>query len=135
MHDRIFIALVIFSVFFLLFRLSRMRQQRAAKHAAAMIATTHHYQILYFSSVVCRQCSAQERILNEIFEDPEFHDVTLKKYSIEDNSAFAQQWGVKTLPTTILLSKLGEVKQINNGLVSASSILSQLRKLRTNSTA
>ena len=129
MLDRIFISLVIIATIFLLFKLSRVGQHRNARRTAASMMMPNENQILYFSSAVCSQCLGQERILNQIFASSEFPGVTLKKYSIEDNAAFAQKWGVKTLPTTILLSNFGEVKLINNGLVSTATMLSQLREL------
>lgn len=135
MLDRIFITMAIIGIFFLLFKLKRERQLHMAKRAADTTTIPNKKsQILYFSSAACSQCLGQERILNEIIEGSGFLNVTLSKYSIEDDAALAQQWGVKTLPTTILLSNSGEVKQINNGLVSTNTILSQLRELKTHTT-
>lgn len=67
--------------------------------------------------------------MNQICESSEFQDVMLKKYSVDVTPELAEQWGVKTLPTTILLSRSGTVKQVNNGLVSGAIMLSQLREL------
>jgi len=128
--DRIIIAITIITVLFLLFKLIRVRQLRAARRTASALNTPHESQILYFSSTVCSQCVNQEKVLNEIVVGPEFQDVSLNKYSIEDDAELAQQWGVKTLPTTILLSDFGEVRQINNGLVSTGVLTSQLRELK-----
>jgi len=134
MLDRTFIAIAIIGTLFFLFKLIRVAQLRSAQRTAAIITMPNVNQILYFSSDACSQCLGQERILNEIFDGSEFLDVILNKYSIEDDVALAQQWGVKTLPTTILLSKFGEVKQINSGLASTTTILTQLRELNINIT-
>lgn len=129
MLERTLIAITIIGTLLLLFKLIRVRQLRAAQRTAITMATPNESQILYFSSAVCSQCLGQERILKQIFEGTEFMDLKLKKYTIEDDTVLAQQWGVKTVPTTILLTNCGEVKQINNGLVSTTTMLLQLREL------
>lgn len=129
MLDRMFIAMAVIGTLFLLFKLIRVRQLRTAQRLSATLKMSGASQILYFSSAACAQCLGQERILNEIFASAQFSGVMLKKLPIEDHAALARQWGVKTLPTTILLSSHGEVKQINNGLVSTATMLSQLREL------
>jgi len=129
---RIFIALAIIISLFLLLKFNRAGQLRAAQRSAASIVTENESQILYFSSAVCPQCLGQEKILNHILAGSEFQDIILKKYSVEEEKELAQQWGVKTLPTTILLSDSGVVQQINNGLISTGIMLSQLRKLNVN---
>lgn len=130
MINRILITIVIVGTLLLVLKLIRMSQLRTAKRTAATITPPNENEILYFSSAVCSFCSTQERILNEIFKDSEFSDVDLKKYSIEDNTDQVKQWGVKTLPTTILLSKSGEIKYINNSLISSQIMISQLRDLK-----
>jgi len=134
MWVRTLIAITIFGILLLLFKLIRVKQLRTAQHTAA-ITTSDESQLLYFSSAVCSQCSGQKKILSQIFEGSEYSElmeIKLIKYTIEDDVVLAQQWGVKTVPTTILLSDSGEVKQINNGLVSTTTLLSQLRELITN---
>lgn len=135
MLDRIFIVLAIIIVLLLLFKLFRVGQLRTAQRTAASLTTPNSSQILYFSSAVCSQCSVQEKILNQICESAEFRDVMLKKYSVDEAPALAEQWGVKTLPTTILQSRSGTVKQVNNGLVSGAIMLSQLRELEIDNAA
>jgi len=139
MLDRTLITIAVVGILYLLFKLIRVRQLRAAQRTAAAMTRPDRSQILYFSSAVCTQCLGQEKILKQIFEDAEFmpslKEVTLKKYTIESDAELAQQWGIKTVPTTILLSNGGEVKQINNGLVSTTTLLSQLHELSTNNTS
>ncbi len=129
MLERIFIAIVVFSILFLLFKYFRRRQLRSVQREAAKITTQTESQLLYFSSTFCTQCVGQARILGEIFEDKAFKDIKLKKYAIESDAKLAEQWGVKTLPTTILLSGFAEIKHVNNGLISTTTLLSQLNEL------
>jgi len=131
MLNRIIIAITIIGILYMLFKLTRVRQMDEAQRKAASLTTTHESKLLYFSSAACSQCRGQESILNQMLEDLELLGVTLQKYSIENHPMLAKQWGVKTLPTTILLSNTGTVKQINNGLTSTTTLLSQLHQLQT----
>lgn len=124
MLDRILIAISIIGSLLLFFKLIRSAQLRPTK--AKHKIKPNENQLLYFSSAACSQCLVQEKIIQQIFEEPTFTDITLQKYSIEKNTALARQWKVITLPTTIVLSKQGEVKQFNNGLTSATTLRSQL---------
>lgn len=129
MLNRALIALTIIGVLFLLLKLIRMGQLRSAQRTAAATPTQNESQLLYFSSAACTQCLGQEKILDQIFAGSEFQKVILKKLSIEDDPELAQRWGVKTIPTTILLSSAAQVVQFNNGLISTSAMLSQLHEL------
>jgi len=133
MLNRIFIAITIIATLYVLFKLTRVRQMDEAQRKAASLSltTTNQSKLLYFSSASCSQCRGQESILNQILEDLALFDVTLQKYNIENHPVLAKQWGIKTLPTTILLSNTGKVKQINNGLISTTTLLSQLHQLQT----
>jgi len=128
MLNRILIAVSIIGALLLFFKLIRRLQLRAARGTYKI--TPNENQLLYFSSAACSQCLTQEKILQQVFEEPTFTDIILKKYSIEENSALARQWKVITLPTTILLSKQGDVKQFNNGLISATTLRSQFSALK-----
>jgi len=129
---RTFFAITTISIIILSIKLFRVWQHRAAQHTASNLTTQSESQIIYFSSTACSQCAGQERILNQVIKESEFVNVVLKKYAIENDAELAQQWGVTTLPTTILLSNLGVVRRINNGLISASTLITQLRELKTN---
>ncbi|MFW2373095.1 MAG: thioredoxin family protein [Gammaproteobacteria bacterium] len=127
---RALIALAIIGIIFILLKLIRANQIRSAQRTAAATTMSNENQLLYFSSAVCAQCLGQEEILNQIFVGSEFQGVILKKFSIEDEPELAQRWGVKTIPTTILLSSTAQVVQFNNGLISSSDLLSQLDELK-----
>ena len=128
MLNRILIAASIIGALLLFFKLIRRLQLRAIRGTYKI--TPNENQLLYFSSAACSQCLTQEKILQQVFEEPTFTDIILKKYSIEKNSALARQWKVITLPTTILLSKQGDINKFNNGLISATTLRSQISALK-----
>jgi len=130
MLNRIIISIIIIGTLFLLLKLTRLRQKDQAQRKAASLTTPHGSQLLYFSSAACSQCRGQESVLNHALKDLELRGITLQKYTVENHATLARQWGVKTLPTTILLSSTGEVKQFNNGLISTTTLLSQLQQLQ-----
>lgn len=130
MLNRALIALTIIGIVFFLLKLIRMGQLGSAQRTAMTSTAPNESQLLYFSSAACTQCLGQEKILEKIFAGSEFQGVILKKFSIEDDPELAQRWGVKTIPTTILLSSSAQVVQFNNGLISSSNILSQLYELK-----
>ena len=133
MLNRALIALTIIGVLFLLLKLMRVRQLSSAQRAATSTTKSNESQLLYFSSAVCAQCLGQEEILNQVFADAEYQGIILKKFSIEDAPELVQRWGVKTIPTTILLSNTAQVVEFNNGLISSSDLLSQLQRLTKSS--
>lgn len=85
--------------------------------------------ILYFGSESCAACPAQARYLEQV--DGEWHGrVTIQKIDAEQESEKASQYRVFTLPTTILVDALGQVREINYGLTNSHKLSKQVAGLQ-----
>jgi thioredoxin-like negative regulator of GroEL len=56
-------------------------------------------------------------------------DLTIQKIDTDTEPDKARQYGVFTLPTTILVDKMGEVRQVNYGLTNSNKLAQQLHSL------
>lgn len=126
MLERLLIVLMVFALALLLVILIRLNQKHRVKQSATEIVPTNRCQILYFFSTHCALCHSQQSILNEVLSNHSNTYFDLNKILVEDNMEVAKKWSVRTLPTTIILSGSGDVKQINNGLVSADVLSKQI---------
>lgn len=128
MLQRIFIAVVIFASLYMLLRFNRIGQMRAAQRAAKAMQPHDSICILYFSAEACQQCRGQEQILDDVMNKLEANNVGLQKYPVEQYPELARQWGVKTVPTTVIVGPDGAVFDVKSGLISTQYLLEQLQK-------
>lgn len=127
MLQRIFIAVVIFTSVYVLMRLIRSAQIRTTQRAAKSLQPQESIRILYFSAMACQQCHGQEQILEDVIRNLDVIKVSLQKYPVERHPELTRQWGVKTVPTTVIVDPDGEVLYVNNGLITAQSLAEQLQ--------
>ncbi len=84
--------------------------------------------ILYFGSESCAACPAQARYLEQV--DGEWHGrVSIQKIDAEQEPETASHYHVFTLPTTILVDALGQVREINYGLANSHKLSKQVANL------
>lgn len=132
MLERLLISVVVLMVGYLILIALKRRQLRNAQSAAGNLqVATEFPTILYFSASSCHQChSLQRPLLEEIqkklLSKQPNGGFRLITYSVEDNPDFAKQWGIRTVPTTIIIDADGKVLHINNGLASKAQLLLQL---------
>lgn len=132
MLERLLISVVVFMVAYLIFTALKRRQLRHAQSAAANLqVATEFPTILYFSARSCQQChSLQRPLLEEVQKELRAEQpnggLRLITYSVEENPDVAQQWGIRTVPTTIIIDAEGNVLHMNNGLASKTKLLLQL---------
>jgi thioredoxin-like negative regulator of GroEL len=79
--------------------------------------------VLYFRSDSCATCSTQSRFLTQLRE---WMPVSVETIDVQAEPQRAADFGVMTLPTTIVVGQQGNVKQINYGLTSATQLARQL---------
>jgi thiol-disulfide isomerase/thioredoxin len=136
MYERllIVIAAVCLSVtFFLLLRwLQLQRAQNAANEQNVLQLKGYTRHVVYFWSEHCPQCkSAQKPTLDRLLAKVREEDVKIITIQVEDYEELAKSWGVRTLPTTYILDRQGNVSHINNGFASESRLLQQLELVTT----
>lgn len=132
MLERLLISVGVFIAGYLILIALKRRQLRNAQSAAGNLqAATEYPTILYFSAGSCHQCySLQRPLLEEVqkewlAEQPN-GGLRLITCSVEESPDVAEQWGIRTVPTTIIIDANGNVLHINNGLASKAQLLRQL---------
>jgi len=116
------LVLVITAVYLLLKR-QHVRQ-------IGLVPTTGLPTILYFGSEQCAACPTQARYLEQV--DGEWHGrVSIQKIDAEHEPEKASQYRVFTLPTTILVDAVGQVREINYGLTHSQKLSKQVASLHT----
>ncbi|MCA9974173.1 MAG: thioredoxin family protein [Chloroflexota bacterium] len=105
-------------------RLNRAGQQGQAKETAVFGQPT----LLYFRSDGCAVCPTQSRYLDQLAE--RWHGrITIRKIDADAEPETAVQFGIFTLPTTIVMDSKGTVRQINYGLTHPHKLAQQLEAL------
>lgn len=83
--------------------------------------------IVYFWSDGCSVCKrAQRPILDRIVAECGEDRLELTAYCVDEAPQVAEEWGVRTLPTTFVLDPTGAIRHVNNGLVAAEQLRDQL---------
>lgn len=137
MLKRLLISVGVFIAGYLILIALKRRQLRNAQSAAANVrAATEYPTILYFSANSCHQCHSLQRpqleeVQKELLAEKRNSGLRLVTYSVEENPDIAKQWGIRTVPTTIVIGANGNVLHINNGLASKAQLLRQLTNLMT----
>ena len=76
-------------------------------------------KILYFSAAWCVPC----RTLGPIIQESTRHGVVYEKIDVDSNTELSTRYGVRSIPTLILLDETGEVKGRKVGLQSKQEII------------
>jgi hypothetical protein len=84
-------------------------------------------RLLYFHSLGCSACAAQSRYLDALDSDSQALVTTI---DVEYDPQAARRYNVLTLPTTIVVDRMGSVQYINYGLASTARLNKQLGRMR-----
>ena len=83
--------------------------------------------ILYFWTEQCTQCfSLQKPALTKL--EGKHKNFNLISYNAFNEKDVVKKLNIKTVPSTVILSRQNEVKFINNGFASEKLLVSQLRE-------
>ncbi len=86
--------------------------------------------LLYFRSETCAACPTQARYLAQVMGDEAGNGrVTLHTINVDHEPDRAKEYGVMTLPTTMLLDSAGQVREINYGLTPPHKLQQQLNTI------
>ncbi|MCA9875636.1 MAG: thioredoxin family protein [Anaerolineales bacterium] len=89
--------------------------------------------LLYFRSEACAACPTQSRYLAQVMGSGEGGEgngrFTLQQIDVDANPDQARQYGIMTLPTTMLLDAAGKVREINYGLTPPHKLQQQLKTI------
>lgn len=125
MLERLLLSLLIVVLGWLAFQVFQRTHRRRVSTAAALPPQP---ALLYFRSDACAPCYTQAMFLEPVTE--KFRGrVLFEKIDADIETERARQYGVFTLPTTILVDGQGVVKQINYGLTDSHKLSRQLETI------
>jgi thiol-disulfide isomerase/thioredoxin len=125
MADRLLLTILIAALGVVAFLAFRSLQMRRASRAAAPAGKP---AILYFRSETCAPCRAQARFLQQV--QREWGDrIVIEKVDADMEQAKAEQFGVFTVPTTLIVDERGRVRHANFGLADVRKLSGQLSSL------
>ncbi len=95
--------------------------RRASKAAPA----TGRPVLLYFRSDTCAPCAAQARYIQQL-QVAYGERILVQTVDADKDHATAQQYGVFTLPTTLVVDGTGTVRHANYGLADTRKLAAQV---------
>ncbi len=125
---RPFIAIGL-SLFFLLFfiLIKRWSLNKVSKNSGKFILDNPAKNIIvYFSTPDCVACKTAQAPALQQLKNYLHNDLVVVEINAYENPELASQWGILTVPTTVLLDKKGEPKTINYGTTSFQKLLTQI---------
>jgi len=128
MYERLLITFIIMVFFGVVLLLMKRRQIAAANRASRQLKKSSRMPtIVYFWANGCPVCKmTQKKILEEILTEYGKEQLALTAYNTDESPDVAKEWGVRTLPTTILLDSTGAIRHVNNGLAVSETLRKQL---------
>lgn len=125
MLERLILTVTILALVWLGFQVLQHVHRQKIRVAAALLPQP---AILYFRSDTCAPCHTQAMFLEQVTQ--RFRGrVLFEKIDADTETERARQYGVFTLPTTILVDGQGVVKQINYGLTDSHKLSRQLETI------
>jgi thioredoxin 1 len=126
MLERIALAIVIIAIAWLAYRGLLLLQRRHAARRSRERAVTSRSGLLVFTSPTCAPCKLQQLpIVDRILVD--WGDkIDVEIIDVTEKPDVAAQYGVWSLPTTIVLDAQGAVIAINQGVAHEKKLREQL---------
>lgn len=114
----------------LLHRWQAARRRRVLRSEALPEMRNGQASVLLFTGRLCSDCMVQKNILKELeLSAGPFH---LREVMAAKDVALAGQFGVKSVPATVVLNREGKPVGVNYGLVAGDIIASQLQGAKEN---
>lgn len=112
----------------LLLSLRFVHSRRASRLAASGLSADRRPTILYFRSDNCVPCLAQSHHLRQLELDMGDR-LTVREIDAERDSDLAANYGIFTLPTTLVTDGRGQVQHVNYGLAATAKLARQLENI------
>ena len=133
MIERVLITLILIAAGVLAYRLI---QQRQLKRAGSTIAIDPILAdclpdvptIVYFTTPTCAPCRLQQTpVLNQLQAELGESGLHLVRVDATAYPDTAQRWGVFSVPTTFILGKDGQPRNVYNGVVGLETLREELQ--------
>jgi thiol-disulfide isomerase/thioredoxin len=83
--------------------------------------------ILYFTTPTCVPCKTVQRPAIQQVQKTLGERIQIIEIDASDRMDLANEWGVMSVPTTFIIDKNGQPRQINHGVARAEKLLAQLK--------
>ncbi len=134
MLERILIAIALVVVGVLAYRALLWSQQRKVTRRAQTQVAASRATLLVFTSPTCAPCKLQQLpIVNRLMPDWN-EQIDLQVIDVTEQPEIAQQYGVWSLPTSIVLKADRSVVAINQGVAHEKKLRQQLEQASTAAT-
>jgi thiol-disulfide isomerase/thioredoxin len=131
MLDRIVVAMVLMIAGIVAYRMLLLAQRRLASRQAQSSGGAGRAALLVFTSPTCAPCKLQQLpIINRLIV--EWSDkIDARVIDVTEQPDVAQQYGVWSLPTTIVLKADRNVVAINQGVANEKKLREQFERATT----
>ena len=82
--------------------------------------------VLYFTTPTCMPCRSVQRPALEKVRDVLGEQVQVIEVDCTQRPDLADYWGVLSVPTTFIIDRKGQPRQVNHGVTRADKLLAQL---------
>jgi thioredoxin 1 len=83
--------------------------------------------ILYFTTPTCAPCKTVQRPAIQQVKQALGEKVQVLEIDASERKDLADEWGVLSVPTTFIIDKKGQPRQVNHGVARAEKLLAQLK--------
>ena len=135
MIDRIVAAAALIGLGLLAYRLLLSAQRRVAARTMGRAEGTGRPALLIFTSPTCAPCKLQQMPIVQQLAAGWGDRVGVRVIDVTEQPEVAAQFGVWSLPTTVVLDASGHVSAINQGVASEKKLGEQIERVSTNSSA
>jgi thioredoxin 1 len=82
--------------------------------------------ILYFTTPTCAPCKTVQRPAIQQVKQALGEKIQVIEIDASERKDLADEWGVLSVPTTFIIDKSGQPRQVNHGVARAEKLLAQL---------
>ena len=83
--------------------------------------------ILYFTTPTCAPCNTVQRPAIQKVQQTLGDEIQVIEIDASERMDLAGEWGVMSVPTTFIIDRDGQARQINHGVARADKLLAQLK--------
>lgn len=137
MIERFIIVLLLLAAGCALYRLYVRGQLGKAATAIPMDPLLAGFQsnipaIVYFTTPTCAPCRFQQTpTLQQLLDEMGDQNVQIIRVDATEHPDAADRWGVFSVPTTFVLDKAGQPRQVFNGVVDLATLKRELQMQRS----